>query len=225
MAVEFNDVPWTREQIWRGSILASIAHAIMVSHFPEIANEHSWDGMNYSVQDSAGTRGTISFHSEYCVAAFRNENSYRMSSGEISSNVYFKGAPPQIIELAETEALQYLLDNVNGHISPVITTAFWGIKNQLFACDKHDLLIENGGFILERHVMDLSDSIDAWVEYYDMNEKQVTLMNSIFKRKISNPKEIIRLTDTEIDMIESENQEDLTESKVSFEEIGVILEV
>jgi len=67
-----NRINFECETLWKGCILASIAHAIMVSHYPEFSNEHSWDGINYSVQDTSGTRGTITFHSEYCVGAFCN---------------------------------------------------------------------------------------------------------------------------------------------------------
>lgn len=217
------EVGWTREQIWRGSMLASIAHAIMVAHFPESANEHSWDGMNYSVQDSAGTRGTITFHPQYCVAAFRNEQSNRITTGETNAEKHFQGAPPPIIELAEVETLQYLLDDIKGNVSPVITTAFWGVDQHIFTSDKYESMIENGGFILETHVLDLVAAIDAWVEYYDMNEKQITLMKSIYERKVSNPGDKIRLTDAEIALIGSGESEGLIESKISFEEMGVII--
>lgn len=223
METDIVEVGWTREQIWRGSILASIAHAIMVAHFPEIANEHSWDGMNYSVQDSAGTRGTVTFHPQYCVAAFRNEQSNRMTTGETNAEKHFKGAPPPIIALAEVETLQYLLDNINGDVSPVITTAFWGVNHHIVTNDEYESMIENGGFILETHVLDLGAAIDAWVEYYGMNEKQIILMKSIYERKVSNPRDVIRLTDVEGNMIGSEKPEGLIESKISFEEIGVLV--
>lgn len=215
------EVGWTREQVWRGSILASIAHAIMVAHFPEISNEHSWDDTNYSVQDSSGTRGTITFHSKYCVGAFRNEHSSRITSGEVSATQYLKGAPLPVIQLAEEEALQYLLDTINGDVTPVITTAFWGVENHLFMNDEYELMIENGGFILEAQVLEISAAIGYWIDYYEMNEQQVILMNSIYERKVSNPEAIITLSRSEVDMIGTTDKEGLTESEISFEEIGV----
>lgn len=45
----------------------------MVVHYPDLSSEHSWDGMNYNVQDSSGGRGTITFDGSYCVGAFRVE--------------------------------------------------------------------------------------------------------------------------------------------------------
>jgi hypothetical protein len=49
----------------------------MVAHYSEVSNEHSWDGMNYSVQDSAGTRGTITFRQDCYIETFRFNNSER----------------------------------------------------------------------------------------------------------------------------------------------------
>src|SRR5690348_9136227 len=68
---------WQRENLWEGCILASIAHAIMVAHYPELSNEQSWDDINYNIQDSSGARGTITFHPNYYAGAFRNEFSER----------------------------------------------------------------------------------------------------------------------------------------------------
>ena len=64
---------WSYEKIKNGCILSGIAHAIAVAKFPEISYEHSWDGINYNIQNSEGIRGTITFGKKLCVAAFRNE--------------------------------------------------------------------------------------------------------------------------------------------------------
>ena len=46
-----------REQLWKGCVLNSIAHAINVAHCPDFSHESSWDGFNYSMQDSQGGQG------------------------------------------------------------------------------------------------------------------------------------------------------------------------
>lgn len=55
--------------------MAYIIHAIMNSKYLELSNEHSWDNMNYSVQDSMGTRATITFLDNKVVAAFQKYES------------------------------------------------------------------------------------------------------------------------------------------------------
>jgi hypothetical protein len=83
--------------------------------------KQSWDGFNYNVQDSSGTRGTITFHSNYFVAAFCNDHSERLSN-YINALDYFRDAPYEVKQLAANETLQYLQDDVNGNDVPLITT-------------------------------------------------------------------------------------------------------
>ncbi|GGE81171.1 hypothetical protein GCM10007140_33440 [Priestia taiwanensis] len=52
-------------------ILRSIAYAIGIAQYPE----SSWDGVNYSMKDSEGAHGTITFHPKYCIATFQDLNS------------------------------------------------------------------------------------------------------------------------------------------------------
>ncbi|ULO09091.1 hypothetical protein H1230_10150 [Paenibacillus sp. 19GGS1-52] len=224
MVAKLNEVPWTREQLWNGCMLAAIAHAIMVSHFPKFSNEHSWDGFNYSVQDSAGTRGTVTFHPELCVAAFRNEKSGRISVVDNKTDNYFQGASERVNEVAQAETLQYLLDEINNLITPVITTAIWEDNNKIVTADTLEDMMDNGGFILERQGMDMDSAIKAWVDYYEMSEAQIALMKSIFEKKIVNPTTDLYLSKEEIGMIGSDDPEGLGESKISFEEINILWE-
>lgn len=223
MNSNFYKIPCKKEQLWQGCILASIAHAIMVAHYPEMSNEHSWDGMNYSTQDSSGTRGTITFSDKYYVGAFRNDNSERLNNkdGVLKYIQYFNGVPQDIIKLSEEEALQYLLEDINGKTIPVITTAFWGDENDGFSNDKINDFKENGGFLLEVQMMEIDKAINEWKEYYEMTQKQVDLLISIYKRKENSPNEMITLSEKEIDKIGTEDKEGLYESKISFEEIGI----
>lgn len=211
---------WNYQHLWSGCLLASIAHAIMVAHYPEISNEHSWDGINYSVQDNQGTRGTITFTQNSVVAAFRNDNIDPINQTAIE---LFQGSPNKIIDIASTETLLYLYESVGGRDVPVITTGFWGEreKNQIYSSHPINTMIENGGEILKRQVMEFSSSINAWQEYYEMNDAQVLLLKSIYTRKIANPSKKMYLTMDEIDMICTINEEGLEESIISFGELGI----
>jgi hypothetical protein len=215
-----NKISWNKQDLWQGCVLASIAHAINVAHFPELSHEHSWDGFNYNIQDSSGTRGTITFHPKYVVAAFRNESSERLLSPNNALD-YFKDSPEEVKELAERETLQYLLDEVGGKTVPVISTAFWGDNQVICSQDEFIQILENGGFLLEAQASDVETAIQELQDYYEMSEPQIKLLKSIFKRKIDAPSEIIVLTLEEVRMLESDDEEGLAESKISFEEIGI----
>ena len=216
-------IDWKINQIWKGSILTSIAHAIMVAHYPELSNEHSWDGINYIVQDNAGARGTITFRGKYCTAAFRYDLSERVNSTRYGE--FFKGAPRELIEMAESETLQYLLDEVEGEAIPVITTAFWGEDDELFSIDSFEELLENGGHLLKVQSMDYDSALSALIEYYDMSQIQLDLLQSIYARKIKKPEKTIVLSKKEIDMIGVGDISELSESTESFKEINIIRDI
>ena len=193
-------IKWSKDQLFKGCILASIAHAIMVAHYPELSNEHSWDGMNYSLQDNRGIRGTITFADNFCIAAFRNDQSERLDSDNLknATEYFFSGAPKEVINLAKKETFQYLLDNINGKIMPLITAGFWGIGEQLFTKDAYEEMIKNGCSIIETQVLPKSQGINTWKRYYDMTEKQIKLLVYLYDRKINNPQTEIILTKDEI---------------------------
>lgn len=217
--------PWTREDVYKGCLLASIAHAIMVSHYPDLSSEQSWDGMNYNVQDSMGIRGTITFGSTYCTAAFRDDKSERVlgKNKNILANEYFKGAPLDIRHMAERETLQYLLENESGTVTPLISTGFWG-GNVIYSIDTKRDFMENGGGIIETQLKRIEEGVEEWKNYYGMTPKQYELFNDIFNRIITYGIEKVFLSANDITRIECNDAENLEESKISFEEIGIMWE-
>ena len=212
---------WSVTDLWNGCMLASIAHAIMVSHYPELSNEHSWDEISYSAQDSQGTRGTITFTSNnHCTGAFRDEKSDRICGNNYMK--YYHTAPEQIKKLAENETLQYLLENSNGQVVPVITTAFWGIDNMIFSTDSEENMKKNGLNLMDRQIMPFQKAINSWVEYYDMSIGQKELLTILYEIKVLNNEANIIINENEIKLIECDDLSALEYSKEAFLEIGII---
>ena len=216
-----NEFKWNISKLWEGCILSSIAHSIMVAHYPELSNEHSWDRINYNIQNSEDTRGTITFTNNYCIAAFRYEKSPRINKNDFFYERYFKDAPIEILEFAKNETLQYLLENYDSQVIPIITTAFWGYENRLNSNDTVEEFIENGGFLIERELLETRESMNRLIIYYDMTEKQVSLLKSLFEKKINNKDKKIYLSKDDIKLIGTDDYDGLTESRISFEEIDV----
>ncbi|MEO3943972.1 hypothetical protein [Gorillibacterium sp. CAU 1737] len=210
----------TKDNLWSGCMLASIAHAIMVAQYPELDYEHSWDGETYNTMDGSGGRGTITFKGKYVVGAFRNNN---LTRTEIPSAIdFFKDAPKEVLELAKNETLQYLLvEDEDATATPSITTAFWGDRDAITSVDNIVKLVQCGGYLVERQLMKSDSAIEAWRDYYEMTSEQVDLLKSIYDRKMKNPDESIVLTKREIEIIGAENSDGLSECMTSFEEIGV----
>ena len=107
-------------------------------------------------------------------------NDNRISS-DIEALNYFQGAPKDIIKIAKEETLQYLLEEVNGTVVPLITTAIWGDETTLLSIDTLEELYKNGGEILKRQLMDTHSAIQSWREYYEMNEEQVNLLENLYE--------------------------------------------
>lgn len=208
-----------KKNIWNGCILASIAHAIMVAQYPELSYEHSWDGENYNIVDGSGGRGTITFKGKYLVGAFRNDDFTRTDTPAID---LFMGAPEEVLEIAKSETLEYLLEeDEDGTVSPSITTAFWGDNNTIVSIDNIVKIVQGGGYLLERQLMESDSAFESWQDYYEMTSEQVELLKSIYDRKVNNPDENITLTKREIEIVGAESPEGLSECMASFEEIGV----
>ncbi|MFF2157689.1 hypothetical protein ACFVVQ_20565 [Paenibacillus chitinolyticus] len=209
-----------KNNLFSGCILASIAHAIMVAHYPELSYEHSWDGENYSVVDGSGGRGTITFKGNYFVGAFRNDNFTRTDIPTALD--FFTGAPKDVLELAKNETLEYLLEeDEDGTTSPSITTAFWGDNDTVTSVDNIVRIVQCGGYLLERQIMESDSAIESWRDYYEMTSEQVDLLKSIYGRKVNNPHEKIILSKSEIEIIQTVSPEGLSESMTSFEELGI----
>lgn len=105
-----------KEELWKGYILKSIADAIFVAHAPDFAHESSWDGCNYSMQDSQGEQGTITFHPDYTIVCLQDVNSERIDEWIDAAN-YFEEAPSEVLEIAKEEALQYVLEEEYAKLS------------------------------------------------------------------------------------------------------------
>jgi len=209
---------WTLQQLYEGCLLASLAHAIMVAKYPDLSYEHSWDGFNYSVQDGSGGRGTISFAKNNCFGAFRVDN---LIHEAIDYEYVLKGLDFDIQKLAHDDTLQYLLDDEDGQMKPVVTTVIWA-DNTGEICSSHDYsrMLEMGGKLLEKQLMERSQSIRSWQDYYDMSADQVDFMVDLLNRKLQNPNSPIVLTSQELRLL-GDDEEGLIESRASFHELNI----
>lgn len=216
--IQLTEQGWTRQNIWEGCILASIAHAVFIANDPEFAYEHSWDGDNYSTNDGQGSRGTVAFGQEIYVAGFRNE---RFAFNPVDANQYFIEAPLQVQEIAEQETLQYLLDEVDGATRPVVTTVLWESEEHVFSSHPYDVMLERGADILEVQASAYEAALEYWEEYYELTEEQLVLVGKLYHLKVEDPTRQILLSEEDIQSINANDVEGIEESKCSFAEIRI----
>ena len=144
------------KQLYEGCIQAAITHAIAVGMYPELNYEHSWDNMNYCMNNAQGCKATITFHKKYVIGVFQDVDKIDCHKNAL---VFFDGAPEEVIKIAENETLQYVLENVNGVEKPVISAAFWGTWDKLYSLQSFDSIVENGGHIIRSQLLPFNEAI------------------------------------------------------------------
>lgn len=165
---------FNKDDLYDGCLMASIVHAIMMLRFPEMSYEHSWDGYNYSMNDGCGCRGTITFAPDITVGAFQSVHNEPIS--------YMEYLPhnEKVIQVAENETLQYLLEDINGKTYPIVTEMFWGEGQNMFGIDLIDEFFEKGGYLIHNHLLPIEEALNCWQEYYEMIDDECKLAMDIF---------------------------------------------
>ena len=172
----------TKTDIYNGCLIASISHAIMTNVYPELSYEQSWDGGNFSIQNSSGVRGTITFAEDFCVGAIRNDFSKNVLWGE-SIQKCMRSFPSNVVLKAYEEALQYLLLEKNGIVLPCVTSVFWADRNTLYCEEMYIDRIEDDFALLENIVLPIETALERWKEYYDMDAKAIELISFLYNQK------------------------------------------
>lgn len=163
-------------KLYEGCLLAAVAHAVTAGEYPELNFEHSWDGMTYCMNDAQGCRGCITFTKTRIVGAFCEESKVT----GVSAISYFEKASDDILQLAREETLQYLLDDLNGSVQPVITAAFWGSYEQLYSNLSQAALFANGASLMETQLLDEEAALLSWDAYYECHDGQLDLIKSLY---------------------------------------------
>lgn len=201
-------------------IFISIINAVMTLENPEFCSLNSWSDNNYNKNDWEGTRVTVSFYKDGCVASCRDEKSKRLNS-YTEADYYFKDAPQQVYDIAKNETLQYLLNKVDDKIVPLITTAFWIVDNTLHSIDNQNDMINNGMNILNKELfMDISEIVEDCIEDYDMTYTQIEFSKYLFDLKLMSKNSPIHIVAKDFPDIFIES-EDYSVGIESLNEIGI----
>lgn len=221
MNTNYNKLTVNVQDVWKGSILGSLAHAIMVAKYPFLSYEQSWDGANYNVQDGQGVRGTVSFIDNCCAAALRDDSQKKLFTGK-EIDYLLMGVDKIIEGVFKEETLQYLLDEVNGEAVPTITAIFWG-TDDLYTSLSIENMMRGGGNLLEKQFMKYQDAFPAWCEEYKMDDSQASLLEKLYSEKIKNPEKILIIEKNDVKIIEYFEEEGKEESIQSLKELNIFL--
>jgi hypothetical protein len=220
-----------REQLWRGAVLATIAQAIWLTSDPALAFTQGWDGNHYLLNDGSGDRAAITFGENYVVAAFFDLHSERSPWRDLPrfpfgstyrAEDYFVGAPGPVWAIAQCETLQYLLDDYEGSVQPIITGACWSDGDMMTAREPWTTMREHADQRLTFLALPVEEAIAAWVEEYEFLEKQVVLLRDLFVRRLSTASSML-LTARELGELTAYGNTGLAESRELFAAIGILL--
>lgn len=223
-SVSNNTFPPTAHLV-RGATLATIAYAIFIASDPFLAYELSWEGVNYSRQDSQGTRGTITFGGDGLVGVFLDDNSPRApwhATNPYSLETVLAGMPPDVRAVADTGALQYLWDD-QWTSTPVATTAFWSGGDHLTAAQPWPDVLEHGGHLVAKECLAPLEGLEAWRDDCEFSPAQSLLMRSLLERKMARTEGVIVLTDDERRVLTAAGQDGLADSRAMLAAVGIVL--
>lgn len=193
----------TIEELYRGCLLGSIAHAIMTNVYPDFSYEQSWDDYNYSFIKDDGILGTISFKNGKLVGAIRNDNDIVYCGRKADKLI--NSFPSELKELAVQEAFQYMLVDINGKAMPCVSFAFYCDKSGFFTSEKNKEIINSFLAVLHPLMMSLDESIKYWAEYYEMDQSAIDLTLELFNKKLLSKDEPMFLSEEQIKMLPGDN--------------------
>lgn len=224
--------------LWKGAILGTIVKSIATAIHADFDTLQSWSGSNYIVQGWDGRYGAVAFAgpqgelfnpaSSSLAGAFYSAKSSRgpnAGEGQQEREVFFRGCPPQQRELAETEAVQFLLFEIHPG-GPCITTAFWNDGEFLTAADPWHTVLENGVDLIRIELIeDMEEALAEWQEAFDLSQRHVDMARSIYERRLRKPDGGMTLSESECTFLStlSEEPHSLPTCRRSFADIRIIV--
>lgn len=216
----------SRKFVYSRCLLAMISHAVMINKFPDLSYEQSWGGCNYSINNES-CKAIITFQKNICVGAIRNYGSHQISGENIFEQLTVD-FPENVQNLLKDEALQYLLEDVEGKAISVVSSVFW--------CDDKNLYFSSVDSESKRNDIDqmlpyltkFKKSLDHWVDYFEMDKHNKSLCLSLYRKKLGNFEKDIYLNKKQLQKIppiEFYDEEESWQNAISNECIEALKEV
>ena len=133
----------------------------------------------------------------------------------------FSEAPDNIKQLADMEALQYLLFEIEGIVLPVATTAFWLDSEGLSIFDDSiDEFWKNGGEFIQYLLGPFGELKEYLKDYSDLSTEETALIEHLFDMKM---KGNLLITKKDLSGVDKKS-EGYDEFMESLAELGFIFE-
>lgn len=215
-----------RSALWQGAIFSTIAHAIWIMTHPIFAYEKAWNDHDYTIQNSEGAHGVITFAEETTIGMFFDVHSPRnpfRSKAIYDLDHLLSDMPTNIRFLAEQKTLQYMLDEYEGWTTPIITASFWSRGEYLTASEPWAKVLVHGAHLIHAETLPLEDSITILQERYEFTPGHINLLQSLFNRRMHASVKSTVLTDTEIKAISQTDCAGIKEARELLASVNIVL--
>lgn len=173
------ELPIDKAALYDACILSTLFHLVGELKDPIFSYEQSWDDNHYHRINDEG-RGTITFLDDGFIAAFRFEGSRRLRE-EFDIENKLKEMPEKYREIAESETLQYLLEDVDGVVQPSITTFIWNINGKTYSFDDLTTFQTESAELIMPHISNEKDIMNYWMEYHeDLDKNELDFVNTLW---------------------------------------------
>lgn len=202
---------FTKQKLWEGAIVGGITNALMSARSDLFGNFRQWsgneythDGFDYVLDGMDGREGVIVFEHgwhdpEGClVGLFFDANSKLSpySTEEYDINKFLEGIPEFQREIATYAIKDYLSEEDDGQIFPIVTAAFWNDGEALIGNASWQEIFTNGGSLIETELMGYSElSMGIWKKSYETDEAVFDLIVDLYKKRIDQPYGAINLSE------------------------------
>lgn len=173
------ELPIDKAALYDACILSTLFHLVGELKDPIFSYEQSWDDNHYHRINDEG-RGTITFLDDGFIAAFRFEGSRRLRE-EFDIENKLKEMPEKYREIAESETLQFLLEDVDGVVQPSITTFIWNINGKTYSFDDLTTIQTESAELIMPHISNEKEIMNYWMEYHeDLDKNELDFVNTLW---------------------------------------------
>jgi len=180
----------TVKQFRRGILLGCIADALWLAANQGYYAGQQWDGDTYIEDKEQGELWAATFTAQGTVAVFYSNESERnpfpSGSPPYDQALYFRGMPATL-QTAKERALSFMmnLEWVMGSPNGVVTAAMWAEGDRFTANEPWSAVFHNSLWACHRQLLPLNVALIEWRHEFDLNDEDVSVLQSLYLRRIS----------------------------------------
>lgn len=213
-------------QLWRGAILSTVAHAVWEASHDFSLESVAWDDTAYLVSDSQGTVGVVLFGDDSLVGLFKDTESSRTpwQSSEPYNVRWYVDSVPATLQSMVTRGLAHMIDTWQDFRGPVVTACFWSTGERLEAAEPWTSVIEHGAHAIAIETSATDDeALVALEEDMEMTPTQLTLAYALFMRRMTAAVLPVAVQPWERALLTADGEAGIRRSRELLAAVGLVL--